>query len=179
MNLLKNKEKKESRRKLIILLLIVLVTVVIVMYFCRWYKVYDEYQKQTPVIRDTLLEIVSDDLEPYLVENPTTIVYMCTASDMKCRDFEKNFIKYIEKKDLYDEFVYLNLSDQDLKVFSKEFNKKYNCKGKFKPNYPAFVSFEEGVVKNILQEEDNKLLDIDTVDSFVELTREEDPYEYE
>ena len=179
MNLLKNREKKESRRKLIILLLIVLATVVVVLYFCRWYKVYDEYQKQTPVIRDTLLEIVSDDLDPYLVENPTTIVYMCTASDMKCRDFERDFIKYIEKNDLYDSFVYLNLSDQDLTAFSKDFNKKYNCKGKFKPNYPSFVSFEDGVVKNILQAEENEMLDIDNVDSFVDLTKEEDPFEYE
>ena len=109
----------------------------------------------------------------------TTIVYMCTASDMKCRDFERDFIKYIEKNDLYDSFVYLNLSDQDLTAFSKDFNKKYNCKGKFKPNYPSFVSFEDGVVKNILQAEENEMLDIDNVDSFVDLTKEEDPFEYE
>lgn len=175
----KNKEKAEKRKKVIILLIIIFVTVAIVLYFCRWYKVYDDYQKQIPVIRDTLQEIVKDDLDHYLTDNPTTMIYMCTASDLKCRDFEKKFAKYVEKKELYDSIVYLNLSDQDLESFTKDFNKEYRCKGKFKPNYPALVSFEDGNVVGILQSKDKEDLDLDMVDSFFQMNRESDPYDYE
>ena len=42
-------------------------------------------------IRGVLSEITSEELEHYISENPTVMMYMCTASNEICRDYEKSF----------------------------------------------------------------------------------------
>jgi len=105
----KNKDKNLTKNY-IILIIIFLVVIGITAYLCSWYRVYDDYKKQTPVIRGTLQEITYDDFEHYILENPTTVIYMCIPNDDKCRSFEKSFTKYVKKKDLSNEIIYLNLN---------------------------------------------------------------------
>ena len=80
--------KKGGLKNYLILAAIFLAGIGLTFYLCNLYKVYDEYQKQTPVIRDTLSEITADELEHYILENPTIVIYMCTSSDMVCRNYE-------------------------------------------------------------------------------------------
>ena len=77
----------------IILGLIFIAATAVTLYLSELYKVYDAYQKQTPVIRDTLSEIKSEDLEHYILDNPTTVIYMCTSNEMVCRNYEKDLKK--------------------------------------------------------------------------------------
>ena len=143
-------EKKKFKNYILLLLLFAL-GIGITLYLCKLYRVYDEYQKETPVIRGVISEINNEELEHFIMENPTILVYMCTSSDMICRNYEKDFKKLIEKKNLQEEFVYLNLSDIDQEEFVQSFNEKYHYKSKLAVNYPAIVMFEDGVVRNILQ----------------------------
>ena len=92
------KEKKIPLKNYIIIALIFLVTIGLTIYLCKCYGVYNESKKEIPVIRGTLSEITSDDFEHYILENQSTKVYMCTASNQTCRNFEKDFIKLIKKK---------------------------------------------------------------------------------
>ena len=165
------KEKKDNKKlhNYLILIGIIVVFVLVVFYLCNWYKVYDEYQKQTPVIRGSLQEIVPDDLEHYLMDNPTIILYMCTSSDEVCRDFEKSFKKLVVKEELNEEVVYLNISDVDKNTFVDNFNNKYTHKNKLKNNYPVFIVFEDGKVNSVLQTSENKKLTISRVKQFLEL----------
>jgi predicted bacteriocin transport accessory protein len=160
---------KNKIKNYIILVVIFLLCMGLVLYFCKWYKVYDEYQKETPVIRDSLFEIVSDDLEHYVLENPSTVIYMCTATNNTCRTFEKDFKKLIKQDELSDDIVYLNLSDLDQDEFVSEFNSKYNYKIKLTTDYPAFVLFEDGKVVSVLQGSDDSKLTISKVKQFLEL----------
>jgi hypothetical protein len=161
--------KKNIVNSYIILIVIFIVCMGLVLYFCKWYKVYDEYQKQTPVIRDSLYEIVNDDLEHFVLENPSTVIYMCTASDNACRSFEKDFKKLIAQEELNDEIVYLNLSDLDQDEFVRNFNEKYNYKIKLTTHYPAFVVFEDGKVVSVLQSSEDETLTTSKVKQFLEL----------
>ena len=113
-------KQKKKVKNYIILVFVVLLFVGLVLYLCKWYKVYDEYQKDIPVIRDSLQEIVNEDLEHYILDNPSSLIYICTANDENCRDFEKKFKKLIEKDELADEIIYLNVTgiDQDNFVHS-------------------------------------------------------------
>ena len=109
-----------------ILGILFVVVVTLVIYLCNLYQVYDAHQRQTPVIRGTLSEILPDELEHYVMENPTTVIYMCTASDSVCRDYEKDFKKLIEKEDLQESIIYLNLTNIDKKDFVNSFNTTYS-----------------------------------------------------
>lgn len=174
-----NEEKKTTKEKnykknYIILGLIFLLCIGLILYLCQWYKVYDEYQKESPVIRGVLQEIVPDDLEHYILENPTSIIYMCTAKDETCRSFEKDFKKYINKKEYNDVIIYLNLSDVDINEFITKFNEKYTYKKKLKDKYPAIVVFRDGSIDGLVQEKENSKLTISKVDTFLELNKIEE-----
>lgn len=162
------KERSLFKRYLILAFIFVL-CMGLVIYLCKWYKVYDDYQKEIPVIRDTLSEITDVDLEHYILDNPTTVIYMCTASDEVCRDFEKDFKKLVIKKEYTDKIVYLNLSGLDQEKFVEDFNNKYNFKIKLSVDYPAIVMFEDGKITSLLQENDKRDFTISTVKDYLEL----------
>ena len=165
----KENTTKKKYKNYILLVLLFLAAIGLTLYFCKWYNVYDEYQKETPVIRDTLFELSSEELEHYIIDNPTAAVYMCTSAELKCRTFEKDFKKYINSKNLKDEIVYLNLSNLDTEEFIKDFNEKYKSKKELK-NYPAIIVFEDGTITHILQgNQENGKLEIGKVKQFIEM----------
>lgn len=166
-----HEEEKERSlfKRYLILIFIFIACMGLVIYLCKWYKVYDDYQKEIPVIRDTLSEITDIDLEHYVLDNPTTVIYMCTASNQVCRDFEKDFKKLVVKNEYTDNIVYLNLSGLDQDKFVEEFNNKYNFKVKLTTDYPAIVMFEDGKISSIFQKNDKRDFDISTVKDYLEL----------
>ena len=103
------------------------------------------------------------------MENPSTVIYMCTASWDACRSYEKEFKKLIEKKELKDTIIYLNLSNLDQESFVNDFNNKFKFKNKLTTNYPAFVIFRDGEISQILQGRKNKKLTIGNTKQFLEL----------
>lgn len=144
--------------------------ILLLCYFSRWYQVYSDYEKQTPVIRGTLSEITNLELDHYILENPTTAIYMCTSSDMKCRNFEKALKSMLDKNEtLKENLLYLNLSDINQEEFVHSFNEKYSYKVKLTKDYPAVVLFEEGKIIGLLQEKSNENLDVNDVRSFLKL----------
>ena len=164
--------KRENKTKnYIILGVIVLIFVGLTLYFCKWYQVLDEEEKQVPVIRDTIPEITPLELDHYIVENPTATIYMCTASEIKCRKFEGKFKKLIERENLREEFVYLNLTNSDIDEFIDDFNSKYKYKTKLTDNYPAIVEFNEEKITHMLQGSKGKTLTIEKVKNFIDINK--------
>ncbi len=165
-------KKDNSKRKFhnyLILIAIFIVCIVFVLYVCEIYKINDEEKKKTPVINGVLLEIFKEDLEHYILDNPTSIIYMCTANEDQCRNFEKDFKKLLQKKDYRNQIIYLNLTSVDQDEFVDSFNNRYSYKVKLTKNYPAFVLFEDGKIKSILQEKESKQLKISKVKQFLDL----------
>ena len=105
-------EKQENIRKVgvknyIILSLIFIAATILTIYLCNVYNVYQEDKLQIPVIRGTLSEITSEELDPYISENPTIMMYICTPSNDTCRKYEKSLKKYVVKEELQEQMVYL------------------------------------------------------------------------
>lgn len=163
--------KKTPIKNYIILGIIFIISIGITIYLCNWYYVYDEYQRQTPVIRGTLSEITTEELNHYVLENPTTVIYMCTSSDHVCRNYEKDFKKLIEREELQNEIVYVNLSNVDVDMFVENFNNTYNYKIKLTSNYPALIIFDEGKVTNILQGSKDEKLTITKTQQFIDINK--------
>lgn len=163
-------EKKVIPKKNYVIVVVMFVALVIlVIYLCSLYRVYDEHQREIPVIRGTLSEILPDELDHYIMENPTTVIYMCTASDSVCRDYEKNFKKLITKDDLQESIIYLNLSDVDQEQFIDTFNSTYPYKNSLEKHYPALVSFEDGEIEGILQGNSNHELTVSQTEQFIDM----------
>lgn len=167
----KLKEKKNTKRirNYIITILLFIACFGLVLYLRELYRFNEAEQKKIPVIQGYISEIYSGDLEHYIMDNPDGVVYMCIANDDNCRVFEREFKKLLKKSEYSDDLVYLNLMDVDQDAFLEEFNNKYIYKIKLSKEYPAFVLFEDGKVKAILQEKDKKL-DIVKVKHFLELS---------
>lgn len=164
------KENKKTLKNYFILALVFLAVVLLVWYICRWYTVYAEYERETPVIRGTLnYEITVNDFDHYIMENPSSVVYMCTANEEKCRNFEKDFKRLIVQKDLQDSIIYLNLSDSDISKFVDDFNNKYKYKIKLTNNYPLLVEFTDGKVTGLVAGEKGNNLSITKMKQFIEL----------
>ena len=163
------KEKTIPLKNYLIIALIFLATIGLTIYLCNCYSVYNEGKKEIPVIRGTLSEITSEDFEHYILENPSSVVYMCTASEEKCRDFERDFKKIVVAKNLQDSIIYLNLSNTDIDSFVKDFNNKYNYKIKLTKNYPLLVEFTDGKVTGLVQGENGNSLSISKMKQFIEI----------
>ncbi len=109
------KSKKKQKQNYIILVVIYIVVIVLVLYLASLYNNYESYQKEIPVLKDIVLEINSKEVEHYLTENPSPILYLCTASDSDCREFEETMKSPLEKNN-YEDLVYVNLEDVDDKT---------------------------------------------------------------
>lgn len=166
-------DKKILVKNYIILSAIFLVSIVIVLYLCNVYKVYENIKLEEPVIRGSLVEISSADLGHYVVDTPSVIVYACAPKDDRCRKFERKLKKYVEKEQIVDEIIYLNIGDEDLGEFTNKFNEDYKFKTKLKNNYPAFITFSDGKIDAILQSGKGNDLSISKVENFVELYKSE------
>ena len=164
-------DNNKTIKNYVLLVLLFLASILLILYFCELYKVNKAEQMKVPVIDGALLEIYETDLEHYVLDNPTTVIYMCTADNEKCRVFERDFKKLLKKKNYDDQIIYLNLTDLDQDVFVGKFNEKYKYKTKLNTNYPAFVLFEDGKVKSILQGSDDDALNLVKVKQFLDLNK--------
>lgn len=164
-------EKKDKKivRNYIITIVLFIACCGLVLYLRELYRVNEAEQKKIPVIQGYISEIYSDDLEHYIMDNPNGVIYMCIANDENCRAFEREFKKLLKKDEYSDNLAYLNLIGVDQNEFLNNFNSKYIYKTKLSKEYPAFVLFEDGKVKAILQEKSKKL-DIVKVKHFLELS---------
>ena len=165
----KKKENKSIIHNYIILIVLFLVCIGVVLYLCKVYKINEEEALKVPVIDGYLSEIYQEDLEHYILDNPTAVIYMCTANGEECRTFERDFKKLLKKRDFNNEIIYLNLTDLDQEDFVRRFNEQYHYKIELTTEYPAFVLFEDGKVSSVLQGSSKKPLTVTKVQQFLEL----------
>ena len=170
------KIEEESRnvplKNYIILLAIFIGTFLLTYYLYRWYKVYADYQNNIPVIRDSLTEITKEEMEHYVEENTSATIYVCTADNQNCRSFEKNFKKLVDKKALKEYIIYVNVTNQEIDQFVSDFNQKYQYKIKLTKNVPAFITFEDGKVTDILEaDKDTDKLSITDVSKYLKVNK--------
>ena len=167
---MKKTEGKNYFKNYMILIGMCVLIAGITIYMCNCYNVYHEYQKQTPVIRGYLSEITTQELDNFIQENPTTTLYLCTSSKDTCRNYEKKFIKIINNEELND-IIYLNIKEEEAESFPETFNNKYPFKVSLKSNYPAFIAFEDGKVRYILQGNEKEELTISKTRQYFELKK--------
>lgn len=131
--------KKEELRKIptknyVMLAIILLVSLGLVYYFHLWYLAYNENKLGNRIMDKYMDNINYNELDNYLVENNSAIVYTSVLNDNDIREFEKQFKLLFKKKKIKYNLLYMDVTD-DL----DSFNYKYSNVG-----VPSLMIFSEG-----------------------------------
>ena len=140
------KSKKKQKQNYVILVVIYVIVIVLVLYLASIYNSCKSYQKEIPVLKDVVLEINPSEVEHYLTENPSPILYLCTASDDDCREFEETMKSPLEKNN-YEDLVYVNLEDiEDKMTFVNDLltGTDYSI-----DRVPCLIKFTDGIATDI------------------------------
>ena len=140
------KSKKKQKQNYVILVVIYVVVIVLVLYLASIYNSCKSYQKEIPVLKDVVLEINPSEVEHYLTENPSPILYLCTASDDDCREFEETMKSPLEKNN-YEDLVCVNLEDiEDKMTFVNDLlaGTDYSI-----DRVPCLIKFTDGIATDI------------------------------
>lgn len=133
---------------------LVLITVLVVLVLFTIFN--NKEENKIPLIRGTLPEITTDDIDNYISEHDEIIMYIGVANDKDCRELEEQLIDYINQNNLKEKIIYLNISDINQNDFINDFNNKYSIKLKLK-KYPAVVLINQGKIMDIEQKDTNNL----------------------
>ena len=108
--------KREAFREIpiknyIILGVVLFITMLILYYFYCWVDVYKESKINIPIMDKYMSVINYNELDNYIVENPDTIIYVSVLEDEKIRGFEKEFKNKYKNKEIENELLYMNITD--------------------------------------------------------------------
>ena len=94
----------------------------------------------TSVVKEVVTEIKYDDLDYYLQENPTCVLYI-NDSSKKNKNIQKETKKIILENSVQQYFVYIEKTDDLVKEFD------------LNSNSPIFIAYQNGVRTEILSKE--------------------------
>ena len=148
------KEKEIPLKNYILLSIVLILTIVVVIYFFLWKNTYEKSKLQTPILDDYLLVINYNELNNYLVENKDAIIYISKLNNENIRLFENKFKNIINKNNLNNKILYLDLTEElKKKNIVKEINKKY---GKEMTEVPTIVIIKDGKISSSYNIKENK-----------------------
>ena len=162
---------KKSKKNYVTLAIIYVLVIGTVLYIASWYNTYQNYKTTIPVLRNTVSEINTAELDHFVLENPDGVIYMCVASDTTCRNFDTHLKKELLKNGLQDSVTYIDLQD----VINKEsyittvfanYGMSFNIN-----NTPLFLAFEDGKIVSYLGEGKTTKLTVEDAIKFIKKYR--------
>ena len=161
-------EKKEEKRVIpnknyAIVAVIFVITIGLMFFLRNWYISYQDYENTIPVLSGVISEIKYAEVDNYLNDNPSVVMYMGDASDSDCREFELTLKQLVEKKQIKDRVIYFNITDvKNKNLLLKEFNDKYILNNKIS-SYPVVMIFEDGKIVDYRSKTASKNLTISDI----------------
>lgn len=143
--------KNKGTKNYIILGAILILTAVFVIYFFKWYSTYQNSKLNTMILNEELQVIKYNELEDYLTENKTAIIYVSELNNQEIRTFEKKFKNLIRKYNLNNTILYLNTTDEGYGSFKIEDITKNSSIKKL----PLIIIYREGKIYDIYNIKEN------------------------
>lgn len=150
---------KVSKKDYLIVGVISILTFVVVGYFAFWYTETREYNENNSIMTGYLLEIgeeeVINNLDNYILDNPNTVLYVSYGNDTSVKDFEKEFVDYINKENIKSLFIYIDLNRISDKNFINDFKNKFFSTDLKDKNVeinkqPNLFIFKNGKIENMM-----------------------------
>ena len=103
--------KKIPQKNYIILSLVFIITIALTFYAKSWYNTSKQYYAQNSVMTKAVREIKSEEIANYTLENQKFILYTSSGHNTDLKNFENEFKSLIQKLDLQDDVLYLNIDN--------------------------------------------------------------------
>lgn len=132
------------KKNYFILFIVIVLSLMIALYFRKWYKAYEDGYLSKSIMGNYLFEINYKELDDYLVENQSAIIYVSKVGNEKIRNFEKKFINAINQNDLKNKILYLDLSN-----YKGDTNNMYTINDKDITSVPNISVFKNGKLDDI------------------------------
>lgn len=136
--------KKIPLKNYVVLTMIVLLTVLITVFLSDFYR---EKNKTTSVLSNYISEIKEKELTDYIIEKPVIFMYISDKYDLSNNDFEKKLKNKINKENMKDYFVYLNVTELTTE-FKSFFKSNYNLDIDINKT-PILIIINDGVVESV------------------------------
>lgn len=117
--------KKITIKNYVILAIIILVTVVLVFYVRSWYNTSKIYYSQNSVIKDLVSEINENEIGNYTLESQKFVLYASSGTNGNIKVFENNLKKLINKLDIEEDILYLNLDNVNVNLFNESLKNSF------------------------------------------------------
>lgn len=142
------------------ILLILICTIAIV---ASWY-IFKEYRENLnkpifSLVPTTLVEVNYEELENYIADNPTTMIYLSARKGNNISNFEEKFADYLKDNNLNSSIVYFDVNKVDENTLTKMKVNYFSTellKIELKA-FPNILVFEDGKVVDVLYEEEHKI----------------------
>lgn len=132
------------KKNYFILFIVIVFSLLIAFYFRNWYKAYEDSYLSKSIVGNYLFQINYKELDNYLVENQSAIIYVSKVGNEKIRNFEKKFINAINQNDLKNKILYLNLNN-----YKGDINNKYTINDMNITSVPNISVFKNGKLDDI------------------------------
>ena len=143
-----NKELREIPTKNYYIVFIVSILVVIFALYVRsFYLNYQSYKTEDGIFHDkSINQIKMEDLDYALVEATDVVLFVSYNGDKKITNMERRLYREIERKDLNDKIMYLDVSNYlDNNKYSSILRKKFSNIEIDINRAPMFIYIKDGV----------------------------------
>lgn len=141
--------KKIPTKNYIIVFVVFAICIAVVFGVRAWYRNYMEYNLTIPVLSGKISELKLDEFDEYVTAHDDFYLYIGTASNSNCRSIENKLVDELEKRNIKDETIYLNMSEEKN---SNELYNKLSKMGTINKNfkYPVFAIIKDGKILGIV-----------------------------
>lgn len=114
-------KRQIPKKNYIILTIILILTLTLTLYFYKWYQTYEKDMLNYPIISEHLFKINYNEINEYITENPSSAIYVSKLGSEEIRNFEKNLIPIINKYQLKNNILYLNVDNSTFKSLKEKY----------------------------------------------------------
>lgn len=154
-------KREIPKKNYFVVCVIFILTVTIVLYVATLYKNTKINDKKS-IISTYLFNVNVEELDNYLLENPDVVIYWANSEDFENEKFEKKIKKFIVKKDLQKQFVFLdvkNINDDEIQKI-EESHLSEKIKNVSLDIHPLILIIKDGKINEAIKLNDQNM-DID------------------
>lgn len=145
--------RKIPKKNYIIVIIMFCAVIVLTLSGARF---YNNSIKETSTLYNYIKSITKEELDQYLSENPSTVLYISDKYNLSNNAEEELLKSKIVEFNLYNNFIYMDKTQFDLE-FVKKFNNTYKIKLDIN-KLPIIIIYSDSYIKNIYYSVDEELV---------------------